>query len=145
MTFWSKRDFKVGVILGGVPLICLLLVFCLFLTSNQGFYINREQVIPLVILLLLVIITYYMWRNTFYRIEKHTLKYRVGFFEGSLDINSINSIRQAHYILAGNRPAMSLQGLLIRYNQSHQLYVSPKNEAEFINELQKVNHTIVVV
>jgi hypothetical protein len=76
------------------------------------------------------------WAETYYEIDDRELHYRSGVFRGSIDLRRINSVKKAAYPSAGRRPALSLTGLMIDYEVGYQLFVSPADEAGFLQALQ---------
>lgn len=76
------------------------------------------------------------WAETYYEIDGRELRYRSGVFRGSIDLRRINSVKKAAYPSAGRRPALSLTGLMIDYEVGYQLFVSPADEAGFLQALQ---------
>ncbi len=144
MKFWSKREYSMGALLWGWPAINFVLLIPFFFYHNQGFVLYKTQMISLVVLGVLTAVLYYIWFNTYYLIEEDQLKYKVGFFGGSLDIRSINSVTRSEYMLSGNRPAMGLEGLLIRYGGDRKIFISPADEAGFLQALQEVNNRFII-
>ncbi|MEK6481978.1 PH domain-containing protein [Catalinimonas sp. 4WD22] len=144
MKFWSKRDYSMGALLWGLPVLSFILFIPFFFYHNQSFILYQGQMIALLILGGLTTILFYTWFFTYYLIEQDQLKYKAGFFSGSLDIHTIESIKRSEYILSGNRPAMSFEGLLIRYGGNRMIFISPENETEFLEALQSINSKLTL-
>ena len=102
-------------ILWGLPAFNALLLLCVFWYENKSIFLSRSQAIVLLVLGVLTATTFYLWYCTYYVIENYRLRYKAGFFSGSIDIRTIVSVIPSNYPLSGNRPAMSMKGLLIRY------------------------------
>ncbi len=54
---------------------------------------------------------------TSYKIEVSFLYYSSGFLRGKIDISSMDEISQCKMLWSGVRPALALNGLLIKYNK----------------------------
>jgi hypothetical protein len=136
MKFWSKREHGIAAILWMLPLFCSIGLFIFLLLTNQ---LYGKNLLALVIVSTVTAGVFFLWYNTYYQIKDGQLIYRSGVFGGAITINQIESIQRSEYPTAGNRPAMGLEGLLIRYQGERRIFVSPTNEDGFIQELQKTN------
>ncbi|SFT45757.1 PH domain-containing protein [Lishizhenia tianjinensis] len=79
-----------------------------------------------------------------YTLENNVLRYSWGPMKGSLLINTITHIERNTMLWSGIRPATARKGLVIKYEKYNEIYISPKNEDEFIQELLKRNAGIIV-
>ncbi|MEG0697900.1 MAG: PH domain-containing protein, partial [Algoriella sp.] len=59
-----------------------------------------------------------------------------------IDINSITKISKTNNPISS--PALSLDRIEIFYNKYDSVIISPKNEQEFIQDLQKINSSIII-
>jgi hypothetical protein len=84
--------------------------------------------------------------DTRYVIKNHKLLYRSGPFRGNIDIYKIEKIRQhsGFNVPVTMKPALNYTGFIITFDKTQEVYVSPKNHTDFINELLKINKNIIV-
>ncbi|MEM6841955.1 MAG: PH domain-containing protein [Bacteroidota bacterium] len=141
MKFWSKREHGIAAILWMFPLFCSIGLFVLLLLSQ----LNEKYLIGFLTVSSLTVILFYLWYNTYYRIEDGQLIYQSGVFNGTIKINQIESIQRSGYPTTGNRPAMGLEGLLIRYQGGRRIFISPADEDGFMRELQKTNSRLRIL
>jgi hypothetical protein len=98
--------------------------------------------------LLLISVTAYfvwMWFDTYYVIQDNKLWYRSALLKGVIDIDTIVEIIKNKSSYSGVKPALSLKGIVIKYNRWDEIYISPKNADQFINTLKTINQNIRVV
>jgi hypothetical protein len=75
--------------------------------------------------------------------DLHTLKVRAGiFYNINVPIEQIHTIEKTNSILSA--PASSLDRIEVKYNKYDSVVISPKNRAEFIQELLKINPNITI-
>ena len=90
-----------------------------------------------------LVMMYNMLLHTDYTISGDKLHIRCGFlFQMDLPISKISEITHKSTILSS--PALSAKRIGLRYGQRRWVYVSPKNQEEFISELRTINPTIQV-
>jgi hypothetical protein len=85
------------------------------------------------------------FRNTYYELNDCFLFYKQSFLKGKIEISSISKIEKGRTLWAGIKPALATKGLIITHNKYDEIYVSPENEDEFIEEILKVNDAIIIV
>lgn len=107
---------------------------------DNGFYIAIG--INLLSLLTLAFIAL----KTEYRIKGNILYWQSGPFYGKIDIKTIRKMQHHNGIFVPTiwKPALNKTGLIITYNQHDDIYISPQNEADFIEKLLEINPTIEV-
>lgn len=111
-----------------------------------GFILSlREQdwILP-GILISTLLFSAYLFLTTDYTITEENLKVRSGFLVNkNISIETIKSIVKTDSMW--NAPAGSLTDRIeIMYNQSDTIVISPKERADFIKELLKLNPNIIV-
>ena len=85
------------------------------------------------------------WFDTYYIINEEKLFYKSAFIKGSIPINAIHEIVKHKGLYSGGlKPALSLKGLVVKYNRYDDMYISPEKADEFITELQKINPDIKI-
>ena len=85
--------------------------------------------------------------DTKYILKENKIFYNSGPFRGSIAIESIRKIEHHSGIIVPVtfKPALNTKGLIIHYNSFDDIYISPKHEDLFLEELLKVNLNIVVI
>jgi hypothetical protein len=85
--------------------------------------------------------------DTKYNIIEEILYYYSGPFRGKININSIRKIERHSGLIVPvtYKPALDTKGLIIHYNSFDDIYISPKKQEIFIQELLKINPNIKVV
>jgi hypothetical protein len=140
LRFYSRRDFLFTFLLLLLPSTGLG-AFLLAIVRAPGSVVGQRSSELLTMLLgggLLIALCYFLiwsWVATYYEIDKTELRYRSGIFRGSIDLRRINSVKKAAYPNVGNRPALGLTGLIINYEAGYELFVSPADEAGFLQAL----------
>ena len=130
-----KRDWKVGILFLAPPVI--LLIFAL--TVDGG---HRLFLVCLAFCLLSLFT--WIWFGTTYRLDEEHLTYRSGFSRGKIAVKDITEINPHVRAWVGNRPALSFRHLRIRYNSYDDVFIAPKEEEAFIEDLWERNPEIVV-
>ncbi|MES2544339.1 MAG: PH domain-containing protein [Bacteroidota bacterium] len=138
----SKNIFLYGFMI----VLCVFLLFILYILpldtrENQPpdwvFYI----LIPTIVIGLIWILC-----DTKYIIKNKLMYYSSGPIRGKIDIEKIREVtyHSGWYVSTILKPALGTNGLLIRYNQFDDIYISPKEQEEFIAELIKINPNIII-
>ena len=79
--------------------------------------------------------------HTDYTIKEDKLKIRCGvLFSMTLSIDRITEISHKPTILSS--PALSMKRIGLRYGRTNWVYVSPKNQEDFISDLKSINPEI---
>ncbi|MBD1366460.1 PH domain-containing protein [Mucilaginibacter sp. ZT4R22] len=128
--FPSKRGFVIY-----IPLIILIIVEAGYIAGGR--YIGAVLVLVVVSAMFLPV-----FFNTYYAISNTgTLRVKCGmFFNTKLPIGSIIKVENTRTVLSA--PALSTDRIEIFYNKFDSVVISPKNIAEFVAELQKINPDI---
>lgn len=101
---------------------------------------------PFILLPLLspLILIFWIYFDTFYKIEKNELIYRSGFLRGKIEITSIKEILKGKTMWSGIKPALARNGLIIKFNKYDEIYIVPENNDELISDLIKLNSEIKI-
>ncbi len=85
--------------------------------------------------------------DTKYSIKEEILYFYSGPFRGKININSIRKIERHSGLIVPvtYKPALDTKGFIIHYNSFDDIYISPIQDALFLEELLKINPTIKVV
>lgn len=98
----------------------------------------------LIINLALIGFVSYLFTSTYYIINGNDLTVKCGFFfKSTIKIDKIKIIKETNNPLSS--PATSLDRIVIYYNKSDSVMISPKNKIDFINQLVKINNKIEVL
>ena len=131
MKFQSKKDWWTYPLFLGI----IIAVFIPLFTDKDltSFFIG----VPVAGLIL------WIWFTTYYVIEKNSLVVRSAFIHKIIPVYEIKSIRRTFNPLSS--PALSLDRLEIQYGNGKMVLISPDNREKFLEELEKLNHSIVIV
>ena len=85
--------------------------------------------------------------DTKYSMKEEILCFYSGPFRGKININSIKKIERHSGLIVPvtYKPALDTKGLIIYYNKFDDIYISPKEEEVFLEELHRINPNIEVV
>jgi Na+-driven multidrug efflux pump len=139
--FRSKKGF---LMISVVTLVSTSLLYLLFSSLNNT---NKELTvwIPSIVLILAVPL-FLLWilLHTYYVLENGELKYVSGPIRGSIKIADIKQVTANTTLWVGLKPATALNGIIVRYDNYNELYISPINNNRFLKELLKLNPQIIV-
>lgn len=137
--FFSTQNRFTTLILWGLVLVMLGLVYNAY-RSNE-----LHPVVGIVIGLVSVFIVWVLV-DTRYVLRNNFLFYRSGPIRGRIAVAKINAIRQHSglFVPVTLKPALDVNGYIITYNQFEDIFISPKNADQFIQELKKINPAIEV-
>lgn len=118
----------------------ILPIFVFFLDKNT-FLENPFILLPLLSPLILILWIYF---NTYYKIENNELIYRSGFLNGKIGISKIKEILKGKTLWVGIKPALSKNGLIIKFNEYDEIYIAPLSNEELISDLIELNSRIKI-
>lgn len=131
LKFSSKKSPSIAAVIWGTVLLMLFSVYLPYL--DQG-----AIIIPLAIIAVLVIsLLLWLWFDTSYTLTATHLIYRSGPFRGKIILQDIQDIRKAKHLISGLRPALGFDGLIIKYSKYDEIYISPKNRDQFLQDIQQ--------
>ena len=132
----SRRGFINYIIIG-----FMVFPLMLFIAEDKSITEKLFNYLPIIIPLCFI---FWMYFDTSYKIHKKQLIYRSGYLKGSIDITSITEILKNKTMWLGIKPALSNNGLIIKYNTYDDIYIAPKNNEEMISDLLKINSSIKI-
>ena len=108
--------------------------------QEPSIYIFNAIMITIVLALVWILL------DTKYILKENKIFYNSGPFRGSIAIDSIKKITHHSGIIVPVtfKPALNTKGLIIHYNSYDDIYISPKQEDLFLEELLKINSNIEV-
>lgn len=85
--------------------------------------------------------------DTKYVIKQSQLHYYSGPFRGKIEIDKIRKIKNhsGWIVPVTMKPGLEINGLIVYYNQFDDIYISPKEKKEFLEELLRINPMIEIV
>ena len=119
-----------------------ILPIVVFILDKNTFTENPFSILPIFIPLILF---FWIYFDTLYKIESNELIYRCGFLRGKIEIQNIKEILIGKTMWSGIKPALARKGLIIKYNNYDEIYVAPENNDEMISDLLKINSEIKIV
>ena len=108
--------------------------------EEPSIYIFYAIIIPIVASLIWILL------DTKYLLKENKIFYNSGPFRGVIAIDSIKRITHHSGIIVPVtfKPALNTKGLIIHYNSFDDIYISPKQQDLFLEELLKVNPNIEI-
>jgi hypothetical protein len=138
MVFKSGKAIWAGVVIWGVVgLMIFNAVLVITDQSNDPFYLIFTTLITALLL--------WVWFGTYYTIEDKQLKYRSGPIHGVIAIECIRTITVSKTSFVGLKPSLDSRGCVLAYNKYDEIYLSPKDQSLFVQELVKINPAIEVI
>ena len=124
-----------------------ILIFIILVFVISGIVIidlNVKNNFGVAVYVLTILFIAYLFVTTNYTIyNQQTLIVKSGFLMNKkIDINSITKISKTNNPISS--PALSLDRIEIFYNKYDSVIISPKNEQEFIQDLHKINSSIII-
>lgn len=120
----------------------------LFMIAMLGYNFTKGDlsIVPFIILTLATAMIIWVLLDTRYVIKNNLLLYRSGPFRGRIDIAKIKKIKRhsGMFVPVSMKPALDTNGFIISFNNDD-VFVSPKNSAIFLEEIQKVNPKVEIV
>lgn len=128
--FRSKVDLWLVIVAVAVPIVMLE-----FILDGLNTPEKFAELTALVIVLAVLGIFAWLYFSTRYTISGDFLLVKAGPFTWMIPIEDISSVEPTRNPMSS--PALSLDRLLIRYGQSAELMISPKDKSGFMAELKK--------
>ncbi|HFS67121.1 MAG TPA: hypothetical protein ENK67_02810 [Flavobacteriia bacterium] len=119
----------------------ILFPIVVFFSDKNTFFEKPFLLLPPLIPLILF---FWIYIDTFYKIENNELIYRSGFLRGKIKISTIKEIIKGKTMWSGIKPALATNGLIIKFNTYDEIYISPKNDNALISDLLKINSEIKI-
>ncbi|AZQ57846.1 hypothetical protein EJ994_03145 [Maribacter sp. MJ134] len=141
MKFDSKKDILFSVIILGIS-IFLTGIMVLEIVSGK---METAGYWSLVLVFSVVGLLLWLYFGTNYELSKTDgLIYRSGPFNGKINTDRITEIIKGKTLWVGFRPATARKGLIIKYDNYNELYISPKTNETFITKILELNSGIKI-
>lgn len=138
MIFKSGKAIWAGVIVWGVVgLMVFNAIQVISDQSNDPFYLIFTALVTALLL--------WVWLGTYYTIKDQELQYRSGPIHGVIAIASIRKITIGKTRFVGLKPSLDSRGCVLAYNKYDEIYLSPRDQDIFVQELVKINPIIEIV
>ncbi|HEY9083058.1 MAG TPA: PH domain-containing protein [Vicingaceae bacterium] len=137
MKFTSRKDILFTSLVFGV---IMLLVGLTFLQLYQGKEWHWANLLVFAVILLL----FWIYFDTSYLLTKEYLIYKSGPIRGKINMADIREVEANKTLYVGIKPALARKGLIIKYNQYDEIYISPNTNESFIKKLLELNGEIKV-
>ena len=140
MKFKSRSDIFFQVILYSA---CLLVLFTLYqqLTINK---IDGNSFIAVVVLLSVVAFILWLLHGTNYELNEKHLIHKAAFIKGKIPIEDINEVIIGKTMWVGYKPATARKGIIVVYNKSTRIYISPDSNESFVKKIKELNPEIKI-
>jgi Bacterial PH domain len=134
----TKNIFTISILWITVAIMLILLILGIR-RGDLGWF-------PIVALSLVISLIIWTLLDTRYVIKNGNLLYRSGPFRGRINIQTILKIQKFSGLNppVTFKPALDYNGFIITFNESENVYVSPKMSDIFISELLKINPKIII-
>ena len=119
----------------------VILPIVIFFLDKNTFTEKPFILLPLLSPLILI---FWIYFDTIYKIEENEFIYRSGFLRGKIEIQNIKEILKGKTMWSGIKPALARKGLIIKFNKYDEIYIAPENNDELISDLIKLNTEIKV-
>ena len=137
MKFSSRKDILFTVLILGVS---FLLIGLTFLQLYQGKEWHWANLLVFAVIFLLL----WIYFDTSYLLTKEHLIYKSGPIRGKINIANIKEVEVNKTLYVGIKPALARKGLIIKYNQYNEIYISPNTNTSFVKKLLELNAEIKV-
>ena len=119
----------------------VILPIVIFFLDKNTFTEKPFILLPLLSPLILI---FWIYFDTIYKIEENEFIYRSGFLRGKIEIQNIKEILKGKTMWSGIKPALARKGLIIKFNKYDEIYIAPGNNDELISDLIKLNSEIKI-
>lgn len=94
--------------------------------------------------LLVVGLLFWLYFGTEYELTPKEFRYKSGPLRGAIALERITEIIQGKSLWSGLKPATARNGLIIKYDQHEEVYISPETNEAFIEKILEWNPTIKI-
>ena len=140
MKFKSRKDTFFNVVIYTVLFVLCIPLYISIFKSSQ----TTENIIGIITIIASILLIIWIFHRTHYEIRNNNFKYRSGPIYGTIEISSITKIIKGKTMWVGLKPATAKNGLIIKYNNFNEIYISPETNELFISEVLKQNNAIII-
>jgi hypothetical protein len=127
-----------------IPLFPAVLVSLIAFLSGDSIEMVLAPIVILILLLsVLITVTFF---TTYYEIQENLLNVSMFFYKTKIKISEIKTIKYSNSILKTNfyKPGFHHKGIEIVYHKYDDIFISPNNRDQFIEQLIEQNPTIEI-
>lgn len=140
MKFRSKKDGLFTIAILGINI--FLIVIAIYGLRNRE--MAHHEYWPIIPILAVVSLLFWLFFGTYYQLSKDGIHYQCGPIKGIVNLDQIHEIVKGKTLWVGMRPATSQKGLIIKYSEYDEIYISPKTNDAFITEILKLKADIKI-
>ncbi|MFI1743758.1 PH domain-containing protein [Thalassobellus sediminis] len=140
MKFKSRKDIIIHFLALGFGLISVFFISRIFSVGIENYDFTPAEII------LFLSTSYILWLyfGTEYELTSKEFIYKSGPIRGKVNIENISEIITNKNVWAGIRPALSINGMLIKFNKYDDIFISTKNSEKFIEKILEINNEIKI-
>ncbi len=141
MKFNSNKDLLFSIVILGLNAFFIAIsIVIIFNAETSG-----SKYFSVAVILAVVGLLFWLYFGTNYKLTKNNqLQYRSGPFVGEIDVDTITEIIKGKTLWVGLKPATAKKGLIIKYDKYNEIYISPKTNETFIQQILKRNKHIKI-
>ena len=127
-----------------IPLFPAVLVSLIAFLSGDSIEMVLAPIVILILFLsVLITVTFF---TTYYEIQENLLIVSMFFYKTKIKISEIKTIKYSNSIIKTNfyKPGFHHRGIEIVYHKYDDIFISPKNRDQFIEQLIEQNPTIEI-
>ncbi len=140
MKFKSKKGVFFSVVLLGLNAFLIIITIVGFIKGE----IEKSEYWGLILIAMVSILLFWLYFGTNYELGKDGFIYRSGPFNGKISIDRITEIVKGKTLWMGFRPATARKGLIIKYDQYNEIYISPETNESFIKKILELKREIKI-
>ena len=131
----------------------IFILITLFFSGMSSLFIYRifsegiecyEFKITEILLIFLTSYIFWLYFGTKYELSSNEFIYKSGPIRGKIKIENISEIITNKNVWAGIRPALAINGIIIKFNKYDDIFVSLKNNEKFIKKILEINSEIKI-
>lgn len=141
MKFESRKDILFSFIFLGLSTFLIGIAIVGLITGEM----EQHEYWTLIPILAVVGLFLWLYFGTNYELSKENgLIYRSGPFNGKISVDRIREIVKGKTHMIGVKYATARKGLIVKFDQYNEIYISPKTDDMFIKKLLELNSGIKV-
>jgi hypothetical protein len=140
MKFKSKKDIVFQILTFGLSSFFAAIILYQVVMQKS----TNQLIVNGVIMIVTIGFLLWIYFGTEYEVTKSELKYKSGPIKGKIQIEEITEIIKNKTLWSGLKPATARNGLIVKYRKFEEIYISPKTNDAFVNEILEINKNIKV-
>lgn len=140
MKFSSRKSPFFSILILG----CVAFLMTISLFGPVFGWIEKQDYWVIIVFAAISALLLWIYFGTRYELTDTELMYRSGPLRGKIELVRIREIKKGKTLYSGLKPATAGKGLVICFQKYDEIYISPKTNDSFIEEILKRNKTIVI-